>query len=112
MKTTHGLIIFDYNGPDPSLPNIHAWGFMQTEDIDYGLDHCDHVIKGYEVAQGVAEHHWRHLLTFRVYNSPRGPINIAEQHVFAYAPEALIHNLFKWGTDLAKFDPTLPRRAP
>lgn len=106
-KTTHGLVIFDYNGPDPRVPNIHAFGFMQTDDIDRGLDDLGHAIRGYHVAQDVAHEHWQKHLTFIV----RDKIPYEVQHVFAYEAGVLIDNLFDWGTDLALFDPTLPKEA-
>lgn len=103
--TTHALVCFDYNGPNPRIPNVHAFGFMQTEDIDRGLDCFDHPIKGFVVAQDLAHAHWRKHFTYR---SMGGEL-YEEQHTFAYEPAVLIRNLFRWGVDMSKFDPTLPR---
>lgn len=107
MKTPHGLVILDYEGPDPRIPNVHAFGFMQTEDVDRGVNDFDRPVLGYEAAQELAHQHWQKHLTFRIVN--KKPYEV--QHVFAYEPGVLIENLFRWDIDLFKFDPTLPKEA-
>lgn len=95
MKTTHALVIFDYAGPDPRIPNVHAFGFMQTDGDDY------------VAAQDVAIAHWSGHFTYRHINGMKYQL----QHVFAYDPAVLIDHLFAWGVDFSKFDPTLPKEA-
>lgn len=108
MKALHGLVILDYNGPNPHIPNVLAFGFMETEeDKDRGLDGFNHAIKGFHDAQVKAHQHWQKHLTFLI----RDKVPYEVQHVFTYEPGVLIDNLFDWGIDMAKFDPTLPRFA-
>lgn len=107
MKTTHALVIFDYNGPDPRVPNVHAFGFMQTEDIERGFDEFGHPVRGYQIAQDLAHQHWQKHLTFII----RDRLPYEVQHTFAYEPGVLIEHMFTWGVDMSKFDPTLPKEA-
>lgn len=108
MKTTHAIVMFDYEGPNPRIPNVHAFGFIQTDNIDRGLDHFGHPLKGFHVAQIAAHQHWQKHLTFRLYDNKQV---IEVQHVLSYEPQHLIEHLFTWGIDMSKFDPTLPRSA-
>ncbi len=107
MKTLHGVVILDYEGPSPQIPNVHAFGFMEVEPRDFGLDYFDRPIQPFSIAEAEAHKHWQRHLTFTV----RGDASYEQQHVFTYEPGVLIHHLFSWGTDMAKFDPTLPRFA-
>lgn len=105
MKSLHALVILDYEGPDPRIPNVHAFGFMEVEERDFGVDLFGSDVEAFDVATELASVHWLCHMTY----TKRADTLYQVQHVFSYEPATLIQHLFNWGVDMSKFDPTLPR---